>query len=75
MGIGVGGVGTKLSLVMPLFAEMSWKKSDVGAVSVTGNRLPYAARHQGTLTLGAQLPRGFSAQLEAQYTGSLTPTT
>ena len=40
-------------------------------VSVDGNRLPYAARHQGTLTFGARLPRGFSAQLEAQYTGSL----
>ena len=40
-------------------------------VSVTGNRLPYAALHQGTMTFGARLPRGFSAQLEAQYTGSL----
>ncbi|NBU26372.1 MAG: TonB-dependent receptor, partial [Gammaproteobacteria bacterium] len=42
-----------------------------GAVSVTGNRLPYAADQQGTLTLGMRLPRGVSAQLEAAYTGSL----
>ena len=41
------------------------------AVSVAGNRLPYAAAHQGTVTLGARLPRGVSAQLEAHYTGSL----
>ena len=41
------------------------------AVSVTGNRLPYAAAQQGTLTLGLRLPRGVTAQLEADYTGSL----
>ena len=42
-----------------------------GDVSVTGNRLPYAAEQQGTLTLGLRLPRGVAAQLEANYTGSL----
>ena len=41
------------------------------AVSVTGNRLPYAAAQQGTLALGLRLPRGVTAQLEADYTGSL----
>jgi Fe(3+) dicitrate transport protein len=40
-------------------------------VSVTGNRLPYAAAQQGTLALGLRLPRGVTAQLEADYTGSL----
>ncbi len=42
-----------------------------GAVSITGNRLPYAAEQQGTLTLGLRLPRGVTAQIEADYTGSL----
>jgi Fe(3+) dicitrate transport protein len=42
-----------------------------GAEQIGGNRLPYAAEQQGTLTLGMRLPRGVSAQLEAHYTGSL----
>lgn len=42
-----------------------------GAVSVAGNRLPYAAEQQGTLTLGLRLPRGVTAQIEADYTGGL----
>ena len=41
------------------------------AVSVTGNRLPYAAEQQGTLTLGLRLPSGVTAQVEADHVGSL----
>jgi Fe(3+) dicitrate transport protein len=39
-------------------------------VSVTGNRLPYAAEQLGTLTLGASTAR-WRAQVEGVYTGAM----
>ncbi|MCS6947333.1 MAG: TonB-dependent receptor [Steroidobacteraceae bacterium] len=40
-------------------------------VSVTGNRLPYAPKALGTLAIGVETPAGFSAELEAIYSGSV----
>jgi len=39
------------------------------AVSVSGNRLPYAAEHSGTATLGYRRASGLDIQLEAQFLG------
>ena len=39
-----------------------------GTVSVSGHRLPYAPEHLATLGFGIEMPRGFSAELEATYT-------
>ena len=36
-------------------------------VSVSGNRLPYAPEQLATIGVGIEMPRGFSAELEATY--------
>lgn len=40
-------------------------------ISISGNRLPYAAEFGATLTLGAEWPSGLSVQLEGHYVGSM----
>ena len=41
------------------------------AVSVSGNRLPYAPHHTGTWAIGVESPRGFGAQVELAHTGAM----
>lgn len=46
--------------------------TDAGVlVPVTGNRLPYAAEHLATLTLGGEWANGLSIQIEGHYAGSM----
>ncbi|MFM8845436.1 MAG: TonB-dependent receptor family protein [Gammaproteobacteria bacterium] len=45
--------------------------NDGSLLSISGNRLPYAARQLVTLTVGGEWANGFSAQVEGHYVGSM----
>jgi Fe(3+) dicitrate transport protein len=40
-------------------------------VSISGNRLPYAAEHLATLSLGGEWPGGLAWQIDGHYVGSM----
>ncbi|MFM7432966.1 MAG: TonB-dependent receptor domain-containing protein, partial [Gammaproteobacteria bacterium] len=45
--------------------------NDGSLLSISGNRLPYAARQLVTLTVGGEWANGFSAQVEGHCVGSM----